>query len=153
MYCINELMQEITHVHRCLVAEEPAGVFHSRGAGARTVRATVKKERKGRVIVNLCYNAASIFPFSISPLRSFGGVQLFFDGEDRCLGPMSNYSSLPQLSSENCKMMSFLLVAISASGLCFSFEARHPGRRTAYSRMGVHMYTFEYILMLLKCYQ
>ena len=33
-YCINELMQGNTHVHGCLVAEEPAGVFHSRGAGA-----------------------------------------------------------------------------------------------------------------------
>ena len=39
-------MQENTHVYRCLVAEESAGVFHSRGAGAWTARATDKKERK-----------------------------------------------------------------------------------------------------------
>ena len=52
--CINKLIQENTHVHWCLVAEEPAGVFHSHGAGARVVRATDKKKKKERVIENLC---------------------------------------------------------------------------------------------------
>ena len=33
-YCIKEIMQENTHVHRYLVAEDPAGLFHARSAGA-----------------------------------------------------------------------------------------------------------------------
>ena len=49
---INEFMQENTHVHRCLVVEDPAGVFHARMAGAKSVRATDGKETKGRAIEN-----------------------------------------------------------------------------------------------------
>ena len=45
-------MQENTHVHLCLVAEDPAGLFHARSAGACSVRATDGKERKGRAIEN-----------------------------------------------------------------------------------------------------
>ena len=58
-------------------------------------------------------NAASLFSFSISLLRSFCGVQLFLDDEDRCSGPMQKYSSLLLLQSDNVEMMSFLLVALS----------------------------------------
>ena len=100
-------MQENTNVRRCLVAEEPAGV--SRGAGARTARATDKKEGKD----GSSKIAASLFSFSISLLRSFCGVQLFLDDEDRCSGPMQKYSSLLLLQSDNVEMMSFLLVALS----------------------------------------
>ena len=53
-------------------------------------------------------NAASLFSFSISFLRSFCGVQLFLDDEDRCSGQMQNSSSLLLLQSDNCEMMSFL---------------------------------------------
>ena len=38
------------HVHLCHVAEDPAGVFHARSAGARSVRPTNGDQRKGRVI-------------------------------------------------------------------------------------------------------
>ena len=124
-------MQENTHVRRCLVAEEPAGV--SRGAGARTARATDKKEGKD----GSSKIAASLFSFSISLLRSFCGVQLFLDDEDRYSGPMQNYSSILLLQSDNCEMMSFLLV-ISRSGFCHFCEARHPSRPTAFPFMGVH---------------
>ena len=45
--CIEEIMQENTHVHRCLVAEDPAGMFHARSTGRWSVRATCgKKERR-----------------------------------------------------------------------------------------------------------
>ena len=55
-------MQENTHVHRCLVAEEPAGVFHSsRSAGAWTARATDEKQRKGRVTENLRERCVALF--------------------------------------------------------------------------------------------
>ena len=46
-YCIDELIQENTHVHRCLVAEKPAGVFYSsRSAGAWNARAKDKKTKE-----------------------------------------------------------------------------------------------------------
>ena len=47
-------MQENTRVHRYLVAEKPVGVFHSRSAGAWTTHATDQKEKKERVIENIC---------------------------------------------------------------------------------------------------
>ena len=61
-YCIDELMQENTHDHRCLVAEDPAGVFHSsRSAGAWTARATDRKQRRGRVTENLRERCVALF--------------------------------------------------------------------------------------------
>ena len=39
-------------------------------------------------------NDASLFPFSISLLRSCCGVHLFLDDEDRCSGQIMNFSSL-----------------------------------------------------------
>ena len=58
---------------------------------------------------------------------------------------MQNYSSLLLLQSDGCETMSFLLVAISRSGLCYSFEAQHPSRPIAYPHMGVHIYIYIYI--------
>ena len=99
-------------------------------------------------------NAASLFSFSISLLRSCCGVQLFSNGdEDRCPGPMQHYSSLLLLQSDNCEMMSLSLVVISRSGLCHSFEARHPSRPTAYPHMGVHMCFPINISLLLQFYR
>ena len=99
-------------------------------------------KKKGRdKSSKICANAASLFSFSISLLRSFCGVQLFLDDEDKCSGPMQNYSSL-LLQSDNCEMMSFLLVALSHINrhVCYSFEARYPYRPTAYPHMGVHIF-------------
>ena len=45
------------------------------------------------------------------------------------------------LQSDNCEIMSFLLVVLSRIYkhlLCYFFEARHPSRPTAYPHMGVH---------------
>ena len=94
-------------------------------------------------------NAASLFSFYISLLRSLCGGQLFLDDEDRCSGPMQNYSSLLLLQSDNCEMLSFLLVALSRLNrhLCNSFEARHPSRPTAYPHMGVHIFSALTALM------
>ena len=45
-----------------------------------------------------------------------------------------------RLQSDNCEMMSFLLVAISRSGLCSSFEVQHPCPPTTYPHMGVYIF-------------
>ena len=40
--------------------------------------------------------------------------------------------------------MSFLLVAISRSRLCYCVEARHPSRPTAYTNVGEHIFFNKY---------
>ena len=65
-YCIDELMQENTHLHRCLVVEYPAGVFthHARPAHERFVLPMKNKGTDGSP--KICANASSLFSFSIS---------------------------------------------------------------------------------------
>ena len=45
-YGIKEVIQENTHVHRCLVAEDLAGMFHARSTGRWSVRATYGEKKK-----------------------------------------------------------------------------------------------------------
>ena len=68
------------------------------------------------------------------------GVLYFLHDEDRCSGPMKNYSSLLLLQSDKCEMMSIFLLTVSRSGLCKLFKAQHPSRPTAYPHVGVHTY-------------
>ena len=103
-YCIKEFMQENTHVQRCLVPEDPAGVFHARSAAHEALVLPMDKKGKDGSS-RILDNAASLFSFSISLFRSYCGVQLFLDDEDRCSGPMKTCSSLLLLQFDNFETM------------------------------------------------
>ena len=127
-------MQENTHVHRCLVAEEPAGVFHSsRIAGAWTARVPDKKQRKGRVTENLREGCVALFLLHL-PLAlvlrcptfpRWRGQNLMFGNHAEIF--VAAAAAVWQLRNTLCRSCWWPFCVVG-----YSFEARHQRRPTAY---------------------